>query len=141
MAQYIEFITNHPFLFAALVVVLGLIIRTEYNRFFSGIKQLSPNELTLLQNREDVVLLDIREDKEYALGHLLHSKNIPLSILGKRVDDVSKNKSKAIVIVCETGARSGKAAGILKKAGFNGLSSLAGGIANWEKANLPMTTK
>ena len=141
MAQYIEFVTNHPFLFGGLLVVIVMCARTEYQQFFSGIKQLSPMEVTLLRNREQVVVLDVREDSAYAGGHLLSSKNIPMGVLDKRINELGEDKAKALVVVCEMGSKSIKAGKLLKKAGYQAVNSLSGGIAGWEKANLPLTTK
>ncbi len=141
MAQYIEFVTNHPFLFAGLLAVIIMCARTEYQQFFSGVKPLSPMEVTILRNREQVVVLDIREDSAFATGHLPSSKNIPISVLDKRINELGEDKNKPFVIVCELDSKSIKAGNLLKKAGYQAVSRLAGGIAGWEKANLPLTTK
>jgi len=103
----------------------------------SGIKQIGPQEAVMLFNHEDALVLDVRENSEYADGHIAKAKHIPLGQLNKRLSELDKHKGKPIVAVCRTGSRSGHACGILRKAGFENVSNLAGGISAWEQAGLP----
>lgn len=103
----------------------------------SGIKQISPQEAVMLFNHQDALVLDVRENSEYADGHIAKAKHIPLGQLNKRMAELDKYKDKPIVAVCRTGSRSGHACGVLRKAGFANVSNLAGGISAWEQAGLP----
>jgi rhodanese-related sulfurtransferase len=103
----------------------------------SGIKQVGPQEAVMLFNHEDALVLDVRENSEYADGHIAKAKHIPLGQLNKRLAELDKYKDKPIVAVCRTGSRSGHACGMLRKAGFGNVSNLAGGISAWEQAGLP----
>ncbi len=136
-----EFISNHPILFLALAVVIGMIAFFEYQRLFSGIKQLSPIEATRLQNDEDAVFVDVRDDAEFKRGHILGAKHIPLAVFDKRMTELEKLKSKPMVVYCANGARASKAAGKLRKAEYPVVHTLMGGIGGWEKTNMPVTTK
>ena len=136
-----EFIGNHPILFLALAVVIGMIAFFEYQRLFSGIKQLSPIEATRLQNDEDAIFIDVRDDAEFKRGHILGAKHIPLSTFDKRIAELEKSKSKPMIVYCASGARAGKAASQLNKAEFPVVHTLMGGIGAWEKANMPVSTK
>ncbi|MDD4881402.1 MAG: rhodanese-like domain-containing protein [Gallionellaceae bacterium] len=103
----------------------------------SGIKQVGPQEAVMLFNHEDALVLDVRENSEYADGHIGKSKHIPLGQLKNQLTSLEKYKAKPVVVVCRTGSRSGHACGVLRKAGFENVSNLAGGISAWEQAGLP----
>jgi rhodanese-related sulfurtransferase len=103
----------------------------------SGVKQIGAQEAVLLFNHEDALVLDVREQSEWADGHIAKAKHIPLGQLKNRLTDLEKFKGKPIVAVCRSGNRSGSACGILKKAGFENVHNLAGGMGAWEQAGLP----
>jgi rhodanese-related sulfurtransferase len=103
----------------------------------SGVKQISPQEAVMLFNHEDAVVLDVREPSEWADGHISRAKHIPMGQLKSRLSELEKFKGKPIVAVCRSGNRSGSACGMLKKAGFENLHNLAGGMIAWEQAGLP----
>jgi rhodanese-related sulfurtransferase len=94
-------------------------------------------EATMLINQKDALILDIREPGEYAQGHILNARNIPLGELEARIKDVERYKTKPVICVCATGNRSGSAAEILRKHGFTAVVNLSGGIAAWQQAGLP----
>ncbi len=102
----------------------------------SGVKQIGPQEAVMLFNH-DALMLDVRENSEYTDGHIPKSKHIPLGQLGKRVSELDKYKDKPIVAVCRSGNRSGHACSMLRKAGFENVHNLAGGIMAWEQAGFP----
>lgn len=141
MNRLVEFVGNHPILFFALALVIGMIAFFEYQRLFSGIKQLSPIEATRLQNDEDAIFVDVREDTEFKRGHILGARHMPMGSFDKRMTELEKVRQKSLIIYCSTGARASKAAGKLRKGGFETVFVLAGGIGGWEKATLPVSTK
>jgi len=96
-------------------------------------------QATQLINQGKAIVVDVREPAEFSAGHLRDAKNIPLSELSNRIGELDKFKSKAAIVVCQSGNRSAKAAGQLKKAGFNEAFSLDGGIAAWQAQGLPLT--
>lgn len=100
--------------------------------------KVSTLQATQLINQGKAVILDVREPAEFSAGHLRDAKNIPLGELSKRIGELDKFKSKAVIVVCQTGMRSGKAAAQLKKAGFNEAFGLDGGIAAWQSQGLPL---
>ena len=141
MAQYIEFVGNHPFLFGALGLVLGMLVYTEYVRLTTAGSSLTVAQATRLQNDGDALFLDIRDGAQFKAGHLIDARNIPLKGLEGKVTEINKFKDKPIIVYCENGMRSGKACSTLRKAGFNDVYMLNGGIIAWEKASLPVVTK
>jgi rhodanese-related sulfurtransferase len=102
----------------------------------SGVKQVGPQEAVMLFNH-DALMLDVRENSEFTDGHIPKSKHIPLGQLGKRLSELDKYKDKPIVAVCRSGSRSGHACGMLRKAGFENVHNLSGGIMAWEQAGFP----
>jgi rhodanese-related sulfurtransferase len=103
----------------------------------SGVKQIGPQEAVLLFNHDDALVLDVREKSEWSDGHISRAKHIPLGELKNKMADLERYKGKPIVAVCRSGNRSGSACGILKKAGFENLHNLAGGMIAWDQAGLP----
>jgi rhodanese-related sulfurtransferase len=87
-------------------------------------------------NREKAVLIDVSEPAEFAAGHPVGARNVPLSAL-ESSRELPKNKALPLVVVCPTGARAGRAVAVLKKLGFENAQALAGGLAAWRAANLP----
>lgn len=141
MSQYIEFVSNNPFHFLALFVVLTLIIKTEIDSRFSGVTQTNALEAVRLMDDDGLLILDVREASEYAAGHLPHALHIPLSALKSRMNELDKYKHKTVLAYCRSGARSNTACRQLKKAGFEKPHNLAGGVIAWGNANLPLTKK
>lgn len=94
-------------------------------------------EAVRLVNREKAVLIDVREPAEYAAGHPVGARNVPLGQLpdGK---GLPSNKALPLVLLCASGARSSRAIGVLQKAGYANVRTLAGGLAAWREANLPV---
>lgn len=103
----------------------------------SGVKQVGPQEAVMLMNHGNALVLDVREQSEFADGHIGQAKHIPLGSLANRLGEIEKYKGKPIVAVCRSGNRSGVACGTLRKAGFENLHNLAGGMMAWDQAGLP----
>ena len=141
MNEYIEFAQRNPLLVMGFFAVLGLIIWTEFGRLTRKYKQLDVSQAVLLMNRDETVVLDVREDKELGDGKIQNARHIVLKDLSKRIKELDKDKDKPILVYCRTGNRSGQACGILSKAGFSDVSNLGGGIAAWESANLPVNKR
>ena len=97
----------------------------------------APNEAVLLINREKAVLIDVCEPHEFAQGHVVGSKNIPLAQLEAELPSVVKNKSVPVILVCQAGSRASRAAVQAKKLGYERAQALAGGLKAWREASLP----
>jgi rhodanese-related sulfurtransferase len=99
---------------------------------------LTPAGVVQLINRDKAVVIDVCEPGEYAAGHIVGSKNIPLGQLESKLATTVKNKALPVVLVCQSGKRSGSAAAIAKKLGYEQAQSMAGGLAAWKTASLPV---
>jgi len=141
MDQMLEFVSNHMLLNVALIVIVVLIIKMELERFTSGITQVNPFEAIRLLNDETAVVVDVREAKEFSEGHLKDAVHIPLSDLKSRVTELDKYKDKSVIAYCRSGQRSYSACKTLKKAGFDAVSNLQGGIMAWQNQNMPVSKK
>ncbi|MGV0986107.1 MAG: rhodanese-like domain-containing protein [Limnohabitans sp.] len=99
---------------------------------------LSPQDMVQLMNREKAVVIDVCEPDEFAQGHVIGAKNLPLGDLEAKLAQVVKNKSIPVVMVCQVGARSARAAATAQKLGYENAQSLAGGLKAWQAANMPV---
>jgi rhodanese-related sulfurtransferase len=99
---------------------------------------LTPDGAVQLINREKGVVIDVCEAEEFAAGHIVGAKNIPLNQLEEKLPTAVKNKAFPLILTCQTGARSGRAVAIAKKLGFEKVESLTGGMKAWRTANLPV---
>lgn len=103
----------------------------------AGPGAVSANEAVQLINREKAVLIDVGEPHEYAAGHPVGARNAPLGGL-EGSKQLPTNKTLPVVLVCPTGARASRAAGLLRKLGYENVRPLSGGFAAWREANLPV---
>ncbi|MCR9260012.1 MAG: rhodanese-like domain-containing protein [Pseudomonadaceae bacterium] len=138
MEQLFAFISNHPFLVGTFAVLLALFIRNEMSR---GGAAVSAQELVQLVNNQGAVVVDLRDKAEFEAGHIVDAINIPFAAIETRMDELNPHKDKPIVLACKMGQHSGSAGTQLRKAGFEQVSRLRGGIADWRAQNLPVVKK
>jgi rhodanese-related sulfurtransferase len=98
----------------------------------------TPAAAVQLINREKAVVVDVSEAEEFATGHVVGSKNIPVNELEKRLPEVVKNKTLPLILVDPNGARAYRALETAKKLGYEKSQALAGGLAAWREASLPL---
>ena len=135
MDQVFEFIGNHPILIAAFVILLALFIRNETRR---GGRSVTAQQLVDLVNRENALVLDVRDKKEYDAGHIVDALNIPFAALDGRMNELGKHRDRPIVVACKMGQHSGTAGSVLRKHGFENVARLSGGVAEWRNQSLPV---
>ncbi len=99
---------------------------------------LVPAAAVQLINREKAVVIDVCEPGEFAAGHVVGARNVPLGELETKLGAAAKNKTVPLILVCQSGARSGRAVAIAKKLGYEQAQSLGGGMSAWRAANLPV---
>ena len=140
-AQISEFTVNHPLLVIAFAVVLGLIFFNEMKIATQRFASLTPAAAVQLMNKEDVVVLDVREAAETIGGKITRAIQIPVGAVAKRIGELEKHKDKTLLVYCKSGARSGGACKELGKHGFDKVYSLNGGLMAWQEAHLPLSKK
>ena len=139
MEQLITFAGNNGMLSAVWVALVVMIIVTTIKMKMSPIKQISPQELTFLMNREEGVTLDIRKEKEYKTAHILDAISLPNEkITENGFTSLEKYKDKPIIVVCAAGMSAVPVANKLFKSGFSKVSVLKGGMNSWTGAGLPV---
>ena len=94
-------------------------------------------EAVRLINREKGVLVDVSEPDEFAASHAGGARNVPMAQL-ETSKTVPSNKTQPILLICPSGARAGRAAAQLRKAGYEKAVAVAGGTTAWRDAQLPI---
>ena len=132
-----DFVRNNLLLFAV-ALVSGAMLLWPLVRRSTGGPWLTPAQATHLINREDAVVLDVREATEFATGHVLGARNVPAARMETAGAELVKKKDRPVIVYCDGGERSSKALAALKKQGFTRAANLAGGIKAWQDAGLPV---
>ncbi len=136
-----EFATNHYIISICWLVTAGMLVYSFFGASLRGYSSASSATTTQLINREQAVVLDIREENDYLKGHIVNSIHIPVKFLANRIGELDKYKGKPIIVSCRSGQQSGQACAMLKKQGFENVYSLSGGMMAWQNDNLPLTKK
>ncbi|HEX5129374.1 MAG TPA: rhodanese-like domain-containing protein [Usitatibacter sp.] len=132
-----EFLMNNLALVALFVASGAMLFWPELQKLGGGGgAEIGTLEATRLMNQGSLVL-DVRDEKDYAAGHLPKARHIPLKDLSGRLNEIGKFKAKP-VIVTGAGARAGAACRMLRHSGFNNVFQLKGGVAAWQQASLPV---
>jgi rhodanese-related sulfurtransferase len=135
MDQFFTFIGNHPLLVGAFILLVFLFFRNESARAGATV---STQELVRLVNKDNAIVLDVRDRAEFDEGHIVDAVNIPYASLESRLDELNKYKERPVVIACKMGQHSGAAGTLLQKNGFSNVVRLTGGYSEWRAQNLPV---
>ncbi|MDF1779721.1 MAG: rhodanese-like domain-containing protein [Alcanivoracaceae bacterium] len=135
MDKIIEFASAHYLLVSAFSLLLAYFFALESRRAGTPV---SPQQATNLVNREEGVILDVRDTDEFRQGHIAGSINIPSSQLVERLAELDKYKDKPLIITCKGGPSASAAGKILKPKGFTRLMRLQGGVQAWRDEKLPV---
>lgn len=120
---------------------MGLALGSAFMLLWPALKRgaaVNVNDAVLLINRSGAVVLDIRDDAAFAAGHIADAKHIPMAQLPGRLKELAKFKDKPVLVCCDSGIQSGKAAIVLAKHEFTQVRQLQGGIKGWQEAKLPL---
>jgi len=100
----------------------------------SRIPEISAREMMQMRERgDDFAVLDVREDREWNLGHLPGAVHVARGVLEGRIEGVVPRERK-VVVYCARGNRSALAADTMRQMGYRDVVSLAGGIQSWVDA-------
>lgn len=115
----------------------GLLLWPLVRQGAGGAGSVSTSEAVRLINREKGVLVDVSEPNEFAASHAAGARNVPVGqVEGSK--DIPSNKQLPILLMCPSGARAGRVAALLRKAGYDKATAVAGGTKAWAEAQLPM---
>lgn len=139
MERILEFAGEHTLLVFGLVTSFLLVVFSELRRKASGMTHVEAPDAVRLIN-SDAAVIDLRSADAFGRGHIVNARNVPSDELGARIDKLAALKEKPIVVVCDAGITSTKAVDTLKKAGFESVYGLKGGMSGWSQAGLPVVT-
>ena len=133
-----KFFTDYTNLVLIAIALIsgGLLLWPAISRRGRG--GLSAAEATQLINRRNAVVIDLRPSADFAKGHLPSARQIEFADLQAKVGQLVKNKSNPVLLVCQTGQQSNKAARIVQDAGFAEVHVLEGGLNAWQQAGMPV---
>jgi rhodanese-related sulfurtransferase len=138
MPSIMQFIQNNWPLILVVIISGGMLLWPLIGRRFSSVREVGALSATQLINRQNAVMLDLRDRKEYDGGHVPNALHIPLSELASRGGELSKFTSRPLVAYCDRGNKSGGAGSALSKLGFAEVYTLRGGVRAWTEAGLPL---
>ena len=135
--KLIEFVTAN-WMLILIALSSGGMLAWPLIRGGAGGGTLTAQAAVHLINRERAVLVDVREPEEFASGHMIGAKNVPLNLLEEKLTGTVKNKNVPLLLVCATGARAHRAVAMAKKLGYEQAQAVSGGLKAWKEANLPV---
>ncbi len=134
--EFIQFLQGELLLTGTLFALIILLIVNIYSEKNRKYQVVDTNGAVSLMDDDDLIILDVREEKERKIGFLSNDINIPMGQVKTKMDTL--DKSKNILVYCKSGTRSDRIADILSKNDFQKVSSLKGGFNAWLKADLPI---
>lgn len=139
MDQIIEFAGNNVILAGVWVALVLAIIYSFVAGTLSPIKEIGTHEATMLMNKDDAIVVDIRPPADFKKGHILGAKQLKSEQITKAdFTSLEKHKGKPIIVVCAMGMTAKKTASSMLKSGFDNVSVLKGGMNTWQGASLPV---
>jgi len=136
--MFIDFVIENWYLFAALAVIIGLLVAEPLIKQASGVRSVSVFEMPRL-TREKSVVVDISDPADYKKAHIPEAINLPAKSISKDPKPIEKHKSKNVILYCRMGNKAQSIARQLSRSGFEHVYVLNGGMAAWEKENLPVS--
>jgi rhodanese-related sulfurtransferase len=138
MERILEFAVSHYILVSLFAALLIALIVLESSR---GGQKISAQAAVTMINRDQAIVVDIRDRKDFNEGRITGAINIPLNALKSRVSELKKHESKQIIVADKMGQHSAMAVKQLKEEGFANVVRLNGGVADWRGSNLPLVKK
>lgn len=134
-----DFLTNTNNLLILVVAFISGMMLMFPSLSKRGGKLISPSQAVQQINQHQAILIDIRSAESYKAGHIAQARNIPEAELATKTEKI--DRTKPIIVICETGRNANRSAAILRKQGFTDVTVLDGGVMAWAQAGLPTKTK
>jgi rhodanese-related sulfurtransferase len=125
-------------LLALTALISGAMLLWPLVRRTTGGPWINTTQAIALINRQDALVLDVRDAGDYGAGHILGAKNVPLPRIDQGGGELAKRKDRPVIVYDEDGDRSTKASAALKRQGFTQVAALSGGLGAWRQAGLPV---
>jgi rhodanese-related sulfurtransferase len=137
-SDLLAFAGAHPYLSLALAAITLALVYNEAMSRLRGFKGIGPAQLTALANRDNALVVDLRPLADFEKGHIPGARNVQMSQFDPENKQLAAARALPVVLVCKTGQSAAGAAGRLRKAGFEQVYVLDGGIGAWQQADLPL---
>ncbi|MFZ9035441.1 MAG: rhodanese-like domain-containing protein [Francisellaceae bacterium] len=138
MADLAHFVSQNLLLCLAFIAALLIYIIFEWRQMTTNQFSISAANAITLTNREKGVFIDIRDGKAYQQSHLIGAIHAPLENIRQGIKSLNKHKSQPLIVYCDQGVTAKNAYLLLKKAGFEKVYVLKGGLKQWLKDSLPV---
>ncbi len=140
MEQLIDFARDNFILSGIWIALVVMLVYSFVAPLMSKANRVDNHQATLLINKEDAIVLDIRAQKDFKSGHIIGSKQMkPEEVREGDFSKLEKYKDKPIIIVCAMGNLASGTANKMVKDGFTNVNVLSGGINAWQGASLPLS--
>lgn len=133
-----DFAQKNVWLVMIAVASGALFVWPSIAKLFNRGREIGVSQAVLLINRKDAAIVDMREPNEFKAGHIPNARNVPAGELAGRMKELEKLKAKPLLLVCQSGTRSAQACSALQKDGYAQAVALAGGMAAWQQAGMPV---
>jgi rhodanese-related sulfurtransferase len=133
----VQFLIDNIFLIA-IAFTSGAMLAWPLIRSRASGPALTTLQATQLINSRNATVIDTRTPDEFKKGSLPNARNVPADKIGERMRDVKKDRP--VIVVCATGRTAGSVAAQMRAAGHAEVYVLAGGLAAWREAGLPIRT-
>ena len=141
LEQFFDFLHKSPLnlVLLGLSIVSGILLIYPFlTRGLRTAEEVGPAQAVLLMNRKEALVLDVREEVEFATGHINGARQVAQKQVGSRIKEFIHHKEKPVIVCCASGRRASSVADVLRKNGFTQVSVLQGGVAAWLEAGLPL---
>ncbi|HLB56668.1 MAG TPA: rhodanese-like domain-containing protein [Coxiellaceae bacterium] len=139
--EIIPFVIKHWPLVTGFFIVLILLITEELKSKSARGEQVTAAVATHLINREDAIVIDLRDANAYREGHIVNAKNIPTGDFEHNQEKLNAYRDRPIILVDSMGLKTTPIVLRLKQAGFQKVSTLKGGMDGWKTSGMPVTKK
>jgi rhodanese-related sulfurtransferase len=133
-----DFVVQHIGLVALFVASGIMLVWPELSRLIGSSNEIGTLEATRLMNQGSTLVLDVGDEKDFAAGHLPRARNVPVRDLAGRLEEIARFKEKTVIVSARSNVQAAAAVRALKRAGFKTVYQLKGGLAEWQKASLPV---
>ncbi len=130
----------NDYLLIFIIITSGLLLLFP-QALSGGVRMINVKNSVLLMNREACIIIDVRSEEKFNVGHIPNAVNIPYNKLPEMVDKLKKQPKKTILVYCGSGNSSGKAMKLLNQKEFESVMSIEGGFSEWVKSQLPVSQK
>ncbi len=141
MEAFFIFLQKNPFnmmLLGAAVATGSMLLWPLLSRPFRPGREVSAFEAVQLINRQEAVVVDVRDVGEFEAGHITNARHVPERQLAERLKELEKYKARPLIVTCRSGMRSNAAVEILRRNGFAAAVTLRGGLGAWQQAGMPL---